>query len=436
MMQPRVRFAPAPTGELHVGGARTALFNWLFARHYGGDFILRIEDTDKSRSTEESIGRIKEAFLWLGLEWDEYYRQTERFPLYESAAEKLLAEGKAYEHEGAWWFKMPKSGATIVQDKLLGKVSFDNSELKDWVIRRSDGSFTYNFACVVDDLDLKITHVIRANEHLNNTPRQILIYQALGAEPPVFAHLPMVLGLDRSKLSKRHGATSVLEYREMGFLPEALINFLARLGWAHGDQEIFSKEELIELFSLEAIGKSSAVFNEDKLLWLNQHYIKSAEPTRLGELLREFLVKRVILSPEEASAIKLERLIAAADLLKERSKNLVELAEKARFIFSDDFEYDPKGVEKFFTAERVPLLKGLVAELFRLKEFTAARIEEATRLYLEREGRKLGEIAQTCRLSLTGKTEGPGLFETMEVLGRATVIARLQQAIALSTKES
>ncbi len=432
-MEPRVRFAPSPTGELHVGGARTALFNWLFARHHGGKFILRIEDTDRSRSTEESIDRIKEALQWLGLDWDEYYRQTERFPLYQRAAEELLARGKAYEHEGAWWFRVPKSGVTVVHDRLLGKVEYSNEQLKDFVIRRSDGSFTYNFACVVDDADLRITHVIRANEHLNNTPKQILIYEALGAELPVFAHLPMVLAKDRSKLSKRHGATSVFEYRDQGYLPEALVNFLARLGWSHGDQEIFSREELIEYFDLDQVGVSSAIFDEEKLLWLNHHYIKTAEPARLGELLREFLVKRDIISPEEAAQLPAERLIAAAQFLKERCKTLVELAEAARFIFSDRFEYDPQGIERFFTPERAPLLEGLIGELGKLSEgeFRAARIEEAIRGYLEREGRQLKEIAQTCRVALTGRTVGPGLFETMEFLGKEKVLERLRRALGL-----
>ena len=436
-MKPRVRFAPAPTGELHVGGARTALFNWLFARHHGGVFILRIEDTDRSRSTEEAIAQIEESLTWLGLDWDEYYRQTERFPLYQEAAERLMAEGKAYEQEGAWWFRVPRPGTTIVHDLLLGDVTYDHEQpqLKDFVIRRSDGSFTYNFACVVDDADLKITHVIRANEHLNNTPRQLLLYRALGLEPPQFAHLPMVLSKDREKLSKRHGATSVFEYRDQGYLPEALVNFLARLGWSHGDQEIFSKEELIELFDLDAVGVSAAVFDEEKLLWLNHHYIMHGDPERLGELLREFLARQGIVPREEAASIPREKLEEAIVLLRERGRTLVELAERSRFIFSDELEYDPRGIERFFTPERVPLLEGLVAELSKLNEFTASRVEETVRGYLEREGHKLGEIAQTCRVALTGKTAGPGLFETMEVLGKQRTVARLKKAIELIAEE-
>ncbi len=430
-MKPRVRFAPSPTGALHVGGARTALFNWLFARHHGGDFILRIEDTDRSRSTEESIEEIKAALRWLGLDWDEYYRETERFPLYQKAAERLLNEGKAYEQEGAWWFQVPRPGSTTVHDLLLGDVTYDHELIKDFVIRRSDGSFTYNFACAVDDADLGITHVIRANEHLNNTPRQILVYQALGLEPPAFAHLPMVLSKERTKLSKRHGATSVFEYRDQGFLPEALINFLVRLGWSHGDQEIFSKEEMVALFDLKDVNVSAAVFDEEKLLWLNQHYLKTGDPQRLGELLREFLVKRGIVPQEEADPIPKEKLAKAIELFRERSRTLMELAEKASFIFSDHLEYDPKGVEEFLTSEKGPLLQGLVSALAELNDFTAAKVEEATRAYLERMGHSLKEIAQSCRVALTGKTAGPGLFETMEALGKERVLSRLRRAVEL-----
>ncbi|HIE48024.1 TPA: glutamate--tRNA ligase, partial [Candidatus Bipolaricaulota bacterium] len=266
MAEVRVRFAPSPTGYLHVGGARTALFNWLYARHHRGTFILRIEDTDRNRSTDEAIEQILESMRWLGLDWDELYRQTDRIDVHRRAAEELLRKGAAYEHEGAVWFRTPKTGVTVVEDLLLGRVEFKNSELKDLVILRSDGTPTYNFACVVDDSDMRVTHVIRGDDHLNNTPKQILIYRALGRGLPQFAHLPMILGPDKTKLSKRHGAVSVLEYRRRGFLPEALINFFARLGWSHGDQEIFSREELIELFDLPGVGKSAAVFDEQKLL--------------------------------------------------------------------------------------------------------------------------------------------------------------------------
>lgn len=432
-IRPRVRFAPSPTGALHVGGARTALFNWLFARHHGGAFILRIEDTDRSRSTEESIEEIKAALLWLGLDWDEYYRETERFPLYQKAAERLLAEGKAYESEGAWWFRVPRPGTTVVHDLLLGDVAYDHELIKDFVIRRSDGSFTYNFACAVDDADLRITHVIRANEHLNNTPRQILVYQALGLEPPEFAHLPMVLSKERTKLSKRHGATSVFEYRDQGILPEALLNFLVRLGWSCGDREIFSKEEMVALFDLKDVNVSAAVFDEEKLLWLNQHYLKAGDKERLGLLLRGFLVKRGIVSEGEAASIPLAKLAKAIELFRERSKTLLELAEKAGFLFSERLEYDPKGVETFLTPEAGPLLEGLVEELAGLSsgDFTAPGLEAATRAYLARTGHQLREIAQACRVALSGRTAGPGLFETMEALGKETTLARLRRGLEL-----
>src|SRR6056297_1204210 len=280
-MTTRVRFAPSPTGYLHVGGARTALFNWLFARNLSGKFVLRIEDTDQSRSTTESIEEIKESLSWLGLDWDEYYRQTDRANLYENSAKELLATEHIYESDGALWFKIPENEQIIVHDKVLGDVQFQTNELKDFVIRRSDGTFTYNFACAVDDANLNITHVMRGDDHLNNTPKQILVYSALDHNIPEFAHFPMILAKDGKRLSKRHGATSVLSYRERGFLPEGLINFLARLGWSHGDQEIFSREELIDYFSLENVGGSSAVFDEEKLFWINHQWLQKKEPEEI-----------------------------------------------------------------------------------------------------------------------------------------------------------
>ncbi|MDD5220129.1 MAG: glutamate--tRNA ligase family protein, partial [Candidatus Bipolaricaulis sp.] len=288
----RVRFAPSPTGYLHVGGARTALFNWLFARHAGGTFVLRIEDTDRERSTDEAIEQIVDSMRWLGLDWDEYYRQAERHDRHLEAAESLLRSGAVYERDGAWWFRVPEAGATVVHDELVGDVRFDNDQLKDFVIRRSDGTFVYNFVVVVDDVDMAITHVIRGDEHLNNLPKQMRIYQALGHPMPLFYHLPMILGPDRGKLSKRHGATSVLEYRDRGILPEALVNFLVRLGWAHGDEEVFSREDLVRLFTLEALNKSAAVFEDAKLLWLNQQHMKRADLGALLGLVEPLVVAR------------------------------------------------------------------------------------------------------------------------------------------------
>ncbi|MEW6217064.1 MAG: glutamate--tRNA ligase family protein, partial [Candidatus Bipolaricaulota bacterium] len=288
----RVRFAPSPTGYLHVGGGRTALFNWLYARHHGGTFILRIEDTDRTRSTGEAIEQIFASLRWLGLDWDEVYRQTDRFDRHREVAADLVRQGAAYESDGAVWFRVPPHGVTTIPDLLAGDVTVQHTELKDFVILRSDTTPTYNFACVVDDHDMEITHVIRGAEHLNNSPKQLLIYHVLGWSPPQFAHVPLILGPDRSKLSKRHGAGSVLDYDERGILPEALVNFLARLGWSHGDQEVFSREELVTLFDLPGVNTSAAVFDDEKLLWLNHEWLRRLEPHRLGELLAERIVVR------------------------------------------------------------------------------------------------------------------------------------------------
>ena len=325
----KVRFAPSPTGHLHIGGARTALFNWLFARHHNGAFVLRIEDTDTTRSTEEYIEAIIEGMKWLKLDWNEGpFRQTDRFDVYRSYVERLLAEGKAYrcyctpaelEHrrqqalaEGrtpqydgrcrsitepvpgkpaAIRFRMPQEGTTVLNDMIKGTIEFENSLLDDMIILRSDGTPTYNFVVVVDDIDMKITHIIRGDDHVNNTPKQIHIYKAFGWEPPQFGHLPMILGSDRSRLSKRHGATSVMAYKDMGYLPDALVNYLVRLGWSYGDQEIFTREELINYFSFDNVGSSAAVFNPEKLFWLNGQYMMNTPPESLAEMVLPFLVK-------------------------------------------------------------------------------------------------------------------------------------------------
>jgi glutamyl-tRNA synthetase len=474
-MTVRVRFAPSPTGELHVGGARTALFNWLFARKHKGVFILRFEDTDIERNRPELIEPIVESLRWLGLLWDEGpYFQSQRFSLYREWAERLLNEGKAYKcyctpeeleqkrqralaakqkplydrrcralspqdeekfmREGrqpALRLKIPESGTIVVNDAIRGRVEFDLAELDDFIILRSDGRPTYNFAVVVDDITMGITHVIRADEHLNNTPKQMLIYQAFGHPLPVFAHVPMVLAKDRSKLSKRHGATAVFEFRDRGILPEALVNYLARLGWSYGDQEIFSREELIEKFSLEAIHPSAAIFDEEKLLWVNQHYLKTSDPKRLSELVRPFLVKLSILSEAEAHAVPSEKLVQMVVLFRERARTLAELAEPARYLFTDNFSYDPEAVQKFLTPEKIPLLERLAGALAAVEPFTATEIERATRAYLDSQGKALKEIAQPCRVALTGRTAGAGLFETMELIGRERAIDRLSSVASL-----
>ena len=468
----RVRFAPSPTGHLHLGGARTALFNWLYARHCNGTFILRIEDTDRTRSTEEFIEAIIEGMKWLGLDWDEGpYRQVDRFDIYRSYAHKLLQEGKAYycycsseelekrrqdalaqgkspKYDGrcrnikrvqgvedsgvqgknaAIRFMMPQEGETLVDDLIRGKVVFDNAQLDDLIIARSDGTPTYNFCVVVDDIDMNITHVIRGDDHLNNTPKQIHIYRALGYTIPAFAHLPMILGSDKTRLSKRHGATAVTAYKEMGYLSDAFINYLARLGWAHGDQEIFTRGEMVEYFSLEDVGKSAAVFNPEKLLWLNSQYIKNIPSEKLIELVIPFLTRENIIG--EDRALDKVWLSKAIDTLKERSKTLVELAHSLRFYISEDIEYDEKARTKFLNEKSLPYLRDVREELTRLDNFVAQEIEKIFGTIVEKYHIKLGNLAQPVRVAVTGKAESPGIFEVLEILGKEKVLKRLEKAI-------
>jgi len=463
----RVRFAPSPTGHLHIGGARTALFNWLFARHYGGKFILRIEDTDRSRSTEEYIESIIEGLKWLGLDWDEGpYRQTDRFDIYKALIERLIASGNAYycycspeeleekrkkalsegrpprydrrcrdlktPPEGispAVRFKMPTEGRTIVRDLIRGVVEFDNSELDDLIIMRSDGTPTYNFVVVADDVDMRITHVIRGDDHLNNTPKQIHIYDALGYKCPEFAHLPMILGADRTRLSKRHGATSVLAYKEMGYLPEALVNYLVRLGWSHGDQEIFTKEELIKYFSLENIGKAAAIFNPEKLLWLNGEYIKASSAERLRELVMPFLIEDKII--QEAKEPDREWLNRAIKSLVERCRTLIELKNSLRYYIVEDVEIDEKARAKHLTKDSLPYLKEVLEGLSALGEWNSKGIEMVIMAIAERHGVKLGLVAQPVRVAITGNTVSPGIFEVLEIVGREKTLRRLKRAIEL-----
>ncbi|MBI5166870.1 MAG: glutamate--tRNA ligase, partial [candidate division NC10 bacterium] len=397
----RVRFAPSPTGYLHVGGARTALYNWLFARHHKGTFILRIEDTDVERSTEEAAGAIVEGMTWLGLEWDEGpYRQAERLKLYQKYARELveagrayycyctpeelearrktaLAEGRSPKYDGrcrdlrerdktrphAIRLRLPQVGRTVVHDLIHGDVVFENAELDDFILLRSDGFPTYNFACVVDDSLMGITHVIRGDDHLSNTPRQVLLYQALGFSPPQFAHLPMILGPDRTRLSKRHGATSVQAYKEIGYLPEALVNYLARLGWSHGDQEVFSREELIQYFSLEKVGKTPAVFDPAKLEWLNGHYLRSAEPARLADLLPSFWEEGGVGRGGELARRDKSWLQGVARLFQERAKTLSELAYSTRFLFAEKIQYEGEAASKFLTMANLSHLEELHTRL-------------------------------------------------------------------------
>lgn len=454
------RFAPSPTGYLHIGGARTALFNWLYARHCGGKFILRIEDTDQLRSTEESTQAILDAMKWLGLDWDEKpYFQAERVAIHREMVRKLVDEGKAYycvctpdELEGkrkralsegrkpkydgtcrekgigktensVVRFKSPHMGVTVVNDLVKGAVQFNNEELDDLIIERSDGYPTYNFAVVIDDAQMDITHVIRGDDHLNNTPRQILLYEALGYDIPEFGHVPMILGSDKARLSKRHGATSVMAYKDMGYLPEALVNYLVRLGWSHGDQEIFSADELINLFTLEAVGKSAAVFNPEKLLWLNQHYIKESSADRLAKDVTPFFQKLALDIPGSSF---LEKVVSD---LKSRSKTLVEMADNGAFYFLDKVSYDDKAAEKFLTPEYAGHLTAVAAELASLNDLSKEGIENLLRGIAEKRETKLKFIAQPIRVALTGKTMSPGLDEVIMTLGREKVIQRIGEAI-------
>jgi len=459
----RTRFAPSPTGYLHIGGARTALFNYLFARHHGGKFILRIEDTDRERSTPEAIEAILQALKWLQLDWDEGpFYQTERYPLYKEKIQQLLTDGKAYRcvctpeeleakrqlaqkekrkpaYDGTCRlrppvirsgqpytvrFRSPQTGTTVVDDAVKGGVVFDNRELDDLIIARSDGSPTYNFCVVVDDIDMEITHIIRGDDHLANTPRQILLYQALGHTPPEFAHVPLILGLDKSRLSKRHGATSVMAYRDMGYFPEALVNYLVRLGWSHGDQEIFSREELIEKFALEEVGKSAGVFNPEKLLWLNFHYMKNRPLDQLAEDVIPFIEAKGYPLPQERAW--LQKMVSS---LRERAKTLVEVVDLAHFYLSDDLRFDEKAVKKFLTPEVRELLKKLCQLLEKARDFSEKSIEEAFTSILAEENLQLGEIAQPARVALTGSTVSPGIYEVISILGKERTLNRLRAAL-------
>ena len=454
------RFPPSPTGYLHVGGARTALFNWLYARHMKGKFILRIEDTDVARSTEASVDAIFEALEWLEIDWDEGpYFQSKRFHIYEEYAKNLLDSGNAYyctcspaelkamrekaqeaggkpKYDGTCRekglaktenavirFKAPLPGTTVIEDVIKGNIVFQNSELDDFIIVRSDSTPTYNFVVVVDDITMGINTVIRGDDHVMNTPKQILIYKALDHPLPIFGHVPMVLGSDRTRLSKRHGAMSVTAYRDMGYLPEALINYLVRLGWAYGDQEFFTKDELIEKFSLENIGKSAGIFDPEKLLALNAEHIRKTQPSKLAGQLLPFLKERgfdVNEGPFVESVVK---------TLSLRSKTLREMADGAVFYFQESVIYEEKAANKFLKPVSLEPIKLLVEYLETLDHFNEKNVEDAFKKVMEATGLKLGKIAQPVRVALTGKTVSPGIFEIMEVLGKNETLSRLKSAI-------
>ena len=461
------RFPPSPTGYLHVGGARTAIFNWLYARHMQGKFVLRIEDTDAERSTQASVDAIFEALQWLGIDWDDGpYFQTQRLDIYREYIQKLLASGHAYyctcspeqidamrqkamatgakpRYDGTCRekglgsdkavvrFKAPLSGTTVVEDVIKGNMVFQNDELDDFVICRSDGTPTYNFVVVVDDITMNINTIIRGDDHVMNTPKQILLYEALGSPLPTFGHVPMVLGNDRARLSKRHGAMSVTAYRDMGFLPEALINYLVRLGWSHGDQEFFTRDELIEVFNLENIGRSAGVFDLDKLQALNAEHIMAASPRDLVAPLKPFL---------EKSGIEIEAddyIVQVIETLQPRSKTLADMAEAALFYYHSDIVYDEKAAKKFLKAAALEPLKLLADKLEALENYTQSDLETVFLAVMDETGLKLGKIAQPVRVALTGRTASPGIFEIIAILGKERVLPRLRKAIQfIETKES
>ncbi|MGH8161858.1 MAG: glutamate--tRNA ligase [Gammaproteobacteria bacterium] len=462
-MTVRTRFAPSPTGYLHIGGARTALFSWLYARHCGGEFVLRIEDTDRERSTEPAVRAILDGMRWLGLDWDEGpYFQTQRFDRYREAISQLLDAGHAYycyctreelkarreaqvargekpRYDGRCRegrqprsgvapvvrFKMPREGETVVEDRVRGRVAFENAQLDDLIIARSDGSPTYNLTVVVDDRDMGITDVIRGDDHLNNTPKQIHLFKALNAEVPSFSHIPMILGPDGAKLSKRHGAVGVMQYRDDGYLPDALINYLVRLGWAHGDQEVFDRGEMVALFDIADINHSAAAINPGKLDWLNQHYMKAEASERL---VAEFAwqLKRLDIAVNLAPA-RLEAIVRAQ---RERAKTLREMAESSRFFFQTPQSYEPGAARKNLTPEADLLLSELRTDFEEMDEWTAQPIHEVITVMAERKGLKLGKIAQPVRVAVSGGAVSPPIDQTLAILGREETLARLDRARA------
>ncbi|MBE9504359.1 MAG: glutamate--tRNA ligase [Proteobacteria bacterium] len=462
MSKVKTRFAPSPTGFLHIGGARTALFNWLFARHHEGSFVLRIEDTDLERSTQESVDAIFEGMQWLGLDWDEGpYYQSQRSEIYYDHIEKMLGQGKAYrcyckpdelevkrakamaegkkpKYDGKCReltvqgknnpftirFKAPQSGQTVVDDMIKGRVSFENNELDDLIIARSDGSPTYNFVVVVDDATMGITHILRGDDHLNNTPRQILLYQSLGYNPPIFGHVPLILGQDKKRLSKRHGATSVMAYKEMGYLAEALVNYLSRLGWSHGDQEIFSIEELIDYFDSDHIGKSAGVFDEDKLLWLNAHYIKESTDDNLA------LAVLPLLKEKGCEVSTSPPLPAVINVVKDRAKTLLEIAQMSELFYVEEITFDEKAVNKFLTSEVSETLEDVMSGISAIEDFNEESIADFFNNFTESKGLKLGKVAQPVRVAITGGTVSPGIFEVIHLLGKDQTVKRIKNALA------
>ena len=457
----RTRFAPSPTGYLHIGGVRTALYSYLYAKKHGGQFILRVEDTDRERSTESAVQVILDGMAWLGLTPDEGpFFQTHRMDRYKTLIDQLLDKGLAYRcycsqerldsmreqqqakkekprYDGRCRgledhpedqpyvirFKNPLDGNVVIDDQIKGRVVINNQELDDLIIARSDGSPTYNFTVVVDDTDMQMTHVIRGDDHLNNTPRQLNIMQALGTPPPKYAHLAMILGDDGKKLSKRHGAVSVLQYRDDGYLPDALLNYLVRLGWSHGDQEIFSLAEMIEKFDLNAVNKAPSTFNPDKLLWLNQQYIMHADPEHVAQHLA-WQFEQCDIAVESGPA-----LVDLVQVQKERCKTLKEMATMSRYFYQDFDQYDEKAAKKNFKAAALAPLKALLTAYQTLDPWDKKAIHEVVLGVGEALGLKLGKVAQPLRVAVSGTSVSPGIDETLALLGRDKTVARIERAI-------
>lgn len=427
----KVRFAPSPTGYLHIGSARTALFNWLFARHEGGTFYLRVEDTDKERSKQEYLEEVLSSLKWLGMDWDgDIVYQSRRTALYRELAEKLLKEGKAYREDQAIRFKVPKTGKIIVRDFLHGDIEFDLtahlSLQEDLVIFKSDGSPTYNFAVVCDDAAMGITHVIRGDDHISNTPKQLPLYDALGFSKPVFCHIPLILGEDRSRMSKRHGATSIREYLEAGFLPEALVNYLALLGWSPGNnQELIAKEELIQKFDLKRVLKTGAVFDKNKLEWMNGQYVRRLAVPALTDRLIPYLEKKGFWS---ASGDRgwLEQLVG---LFRERIFTLSQFPDLAEFFFQEKIEYNAEALKEFSKDPRLKGAFGRYADLLeKLESFDSKTIDSKSRELMKELGMSGKEFIHPCRVAVTGRTVSPGFFETVALLGRKKAADRLRSA--------
>ncbi len=474
---PRVRFAPSPTGYLHVGGARTALFNWLYARHFNGTFILRIEDTDLERSSEAMVDGILEGMRWIGLNWDEGpFFQSQRLALYQATAEKLIASGHAYYcfctkeeleerraqatasgrppmydrrcrsiapesatarkaggEAAAVRFAVPDGGSTAFEDAVFGRVEFANAEIEDFVLLRSDGMPTYHLSVVADDIDMRLTHIIRGADHISNTPKQVVQYRALEADLPVFAHVPLILGPDKTRLSKRHGATSVIAYKEMGIVPEAFRNFLALLGWSpgpqHKDREIFSSDDLIQLFTLNGISRSNAVFDNDKLAWFNTEYIRAYDPEKLLPLIQNEW-RAAEFTPTRSAG----EIVAAIELLKPRARSLKDFATSFRAYFSDDFEYDPAAVTKFLGDPALPaLLQELATRYAAATGFSEASAEQTLRDFAAEKNVKAGTLINGSRVALTGQAVAPSLFAVMALLGKDRVVHRLSAVAKIPT---